>query len=79
MKSYVYQFKTISKNFSKRVFVGNITFRQAISPVDKVHYVLGFELKDLAGDNNFYQMFLHKSESTIRLKSIILNNMYMND
>lgn len=69
--------RQFQKTFQREVFVGNITFRQAISPVVKVHYVLGFELKDLAGDNNFYQMFLNKSESTIRLKSIILNNMYM--
>ena len=41
----------------------NITRRQAISPVNKSHYVL--EFNDSAGDIDLYQMSLSQSESTI--------------
>ena len=47
----------------------NITRRQAISPVNKSHYVL--EFNDSAGDIDLYQMSLSQSESTILHESII--------
>ena len=55
----------------------NITRRQAISPVAKLHHVLGRGSPDSADDIDFYLMSLSQSESTILIESMISIMTYM--
>ena len=58
-------------NSAQSIFFWNITRRQAVSPVAKLHYVLGRGFMIQRVILIFYQMSLSQSESTILHESII--------